>query len=162
MKKSLVSLAVLACAAMAAAAVQAAGVNLQALLTPEVAAGLTGLGAAFGTTRYVTAGRVLDYVAGANITSGQVLVVGTKIGVALAAISNGSTGSVQIAGVFTLPKKAADVIAQGANVYWDSVTNGGEITTTVGSNTLAGVAYVAAAGATTTVQVLLNNMPGSA
>lgn len=108
------------------------------------------------TTKYVTEGCVIDYSAGSTIASGQVLVVGTKVGVALTAIANGSVGSVQIAGVFRLAKLPTDVIGQGALVYWDTANS--RLTTTSAGNTLAGVAYAAAGNGATTVDTLLNGV----
>ena len=111
------------------------------------------------TTRFVQPGRVLDYANGGTAKiSGAVVVVGTLVGVCLAAIAANATGSVQICGVFNLPKKAGDTPAQGAAVYWDA-TNG-YITTTASGNTLAGKAFVAAASGDANVAVLLNGTPG--
>lgn len=111
------------------------------------------------TTRHVQPGRVLDYTAGGSaIASGAGVVVGTKFGVALAAIAATATGSVQICGVFTLPKLGTDTMAQGANVYWD--TANARMTTTASGNTLAGVAANAAGSGATSVNVLLNGTPG--
>lgn len=110
------------------------------------------------TTKYITRGAVLDYVAGAAIVSGQVLIVGTKVGVALADIANGATGPVQTAGVFQLAKLATDVVAQGAALYWDSVNS--RLTITAAGNTLAGHAYAASGNGVATVQIVLNGVPG--
>ena len=111
------------------------------------------------TTRFVQPGRVRDYANGGTAqVSGAVVVAGTLVGVCLAAIAANVTGSVQICGVFNLPKKAGDTPAQGAAVYWDA-TNG-YITTTASGNTLAGKAFVAAASGDANVAVLLNGTPG--
>ena len=110
------------------------------------------------TTRFVQPGKVLDYANGGTAqASGAVVIAGTLVGVCLAAIAANATGSVQIAGVFTLPKLSTDTPAQGALVYWDA-TNG-RITTTSAGNTLAGKAFVASASGETTVAVLLNGIP---
>jgi predicted RecA/RadA family phage recombinase len=106
------------------------------------------------TTKFVQPGSVIDYTAGSNIASGAVVVMSTLVGVALAAIASGSSGSVQIDGVFQLNKLSTDVIAQGDNVYWDA--SPGEITTTSAGNTLAGKAVAAAGNGTTSVLVKLN------
>lgn len=107
------------------------------------------------TSKYKTRGVVMDYAnAGAAILSGQVLVIGTKIGVALADIASGATGSVQMAGVFELTKLGTDVVAQGALLYWDTAAS--RLTTTATANTLAGYAYTAAGNGPTTVQIVLN------
>jgi predicted RecA/RadA family phage recombinase len=108
------------------------------------------------TSKYITEGNVVDYVSGSAVTNGQVLIVGTKIGVALAALAAAGTVSVQIAGVFNIAKLSTDNITQGANVYWDNTNS--RMTLTSAGNTLAGVAYAAAAAATTSVQVLLNGV----
>lgn len=111
------------------------------------------------TTRHVQPGRVLDYANGGTaLASGAGVVVGTKFGVALAAIAANVTGSVQICGVFTLAKLGTDTMAQGALVYWDAANS--RMTTTSAGNTLAGVAANAAGSGATTVNVLLNGTPG--
>lgn len=70
---------------------------------------------------YVQEGKVIDYTNGGSaLSSGDVVVIGQLIGVCLADIANGETGSVQIGGVFNLPKVDAAVIAQGESVIWDA------------------------------------------
>jgi predicted RecA/RadA family phage recombinase len=106
------------------------------------------------TSKFVQPGEVIDYTAGANITSGQVVLMGVRIGVALAAIANGSTGSVQVTGVFTIAKLATDVVAQGAALYWDNTNS--RLTTTASGNTLAGYATAAAGSGVSTVNIKIN------
>jgi len=89
---------------------------------------------------FVQEGEVMDYVAGADIASGDVVdFPGIGIGVAAKDIANGATGPVAMCGVFKLPK-AVGAISQGVRVYW----NGTAITTTASTNTLAGYAFKAA------------------
>lgn len=109
------------------------------------------------TTKYKMRGAVIDYVAGSNLLSGAVVVIGVKVGVLLADIASGATGSVQIAGVFELAKLSTDAPAQGALVYWDAGNS--RLTTTVGSNVLAGHAHQAAVNPSSTMLVCLNSMP---
>lgn len=110
------------------------------------------------TTRFIQPGKVLDFTNGASaLASGAGVVVGTKFGVALAAIAANATGSVQICGVFSLSKASADAIGQGALVYWNATNN--NITTTASGATLAGVAAAAAGAGATSVNVLLNGTP---
>ena len=73
-------------------------------------------------TNYVNNGTVVTFSnTGAAISSGDVVVVGDILGVALEDIAATSgTGAVQIDGVFDLPKVDAAVIAQGEGVIWDS------------------------------------------
>ena len=106
------------------------------------------------TTKFVQPGDVIDYVAGANITAGQVVLIGVRVGVALAAIANGSTGSVAMTGVFTVAKLSTDVVAQGAALYWDNTNS--RLTTTASGNTLAGYAFAAAGNGVSTVNIKLN------
>ncbi len=72
------------------------------------------------TTKAIQPGKVIDYTAGADITSGSVVRIGQILGVALTDIANGATGPVQIEGVFEVPKVTAAVFAQGESLTWDS------------------------------------------
>lgn len=99
---------------------------------------------------------------GAAVVSGQVVVVGTLIGVALSDIAAGAAGDVAMEEVYALPK-ATGIITQGARVYWDAdgdpvggVEGSGAITITATANTLAGFAFDAAASGAATVNVKLN------
>ena len=103
---------------------------------------------------YESVGEVIQATAAADLASGAPVAVGSLVGVALTNIASGETGSVQIAGVFSLPKASAGAIAQGAKVY---LTSGGIITTTASGNTAAGFAESAAADGETTVKVLLSH-----
>ncbi len=106
------------------------------------------------TTKYVQPGEVIDYTAGANKTAGQPVLIGTKLGVCIADIANGSTGPVAVTGVYTVAKLNTDVVAQGAALYWDSANS--RLTTTSAGNTLAGYAFTAAGNGATTVNIKLN------
>lgn len=106
------------------------------------------------TTKFVQPGEVIDYTAGANIASGQVVLMGARIGVALKAIANGETGPIQVTGVFNIAKLSTDNMAQGALLYWDNTNS--RLTTTASGNTLAGFAAAAAAATTTSVNIKIN------
>jgi predicted RecA/RadA family phage recombinase len=119
MKTSLKIAAVLAVALVGMAA-QAVGVDLSALISPEAAAGLAGVGV-MGATNFSHEGRVIDYVntTGAAIASGDVVKMGNVLGVALVDIAIGATGAVGF-GVFRdIPAVAGAVIAQGDSLTWD-------------------------------------------
>lgn len=105
---------------------------------------------------YVQEGDVIDYAnaSGATITSGTPVLIGARLGVALADIANGSTGSVQVEGVFTITKLGTDTVAAGALLYWDNTNK--RLTTTASGNTLAGFAVAAAGAGVTTVNVKIN------
>ncbi len=106
------------------------------------------------TTKYIMSGEVIDYVAGSAISSGQILLIGLRIGVALTSIANGATGAAQVKGIFTIAKLSTDVVAQGALLYWDNTNS--RLTTTSAGNTLAGYATKAAGNGVTTVEINLN------
>ncbi len=92
-------------------------------------------------------GGVIDYTAGATIANGDVVVFAyPSVGVALDDAVSGDVISVAIEGVFEMTAKTADTVAVGALLYWDDSAN--ELTTTSTSNTAAGMAITAKAGAT--------------
>lgn len=69
---------------------------------------------------FVAAGNVVDFTnAGALITSGSVVKLSHTVGIALADIPTGSTGSVAIEGVFDVPKVPAAVFVVGEKLLWD-------------------------------------------
>lgn len=102
---------------------------------------------------YVQDGKVLNYTAGADIASGQFVLIGAIGGVAIGKIANGATGAVQIQGVFSVPK-ASGAVTQGAKLYWDATNS--VLTITSSGNTIVGVAAAAAQSGDATVQILLN------
>lgn len=115
------------------------------------------------TTR-VQKGDVIRYTpASTAVESGDVLVIGTFVGVALEDIAVGATGNVEITGVHLL-RKVSGAVTQGALMYWDpdgnpsgGTTGSGCMTTTSATgNTLAGKAMKAAAETDTHVEVKLN------
>ena len=70
---------------------------------------------------HVNDGDVVDYTnAGTALASGDPVVIGNQIGVALVSIANGATGSVAMSKVWNLPKADAAVIAVGEKVLFDS------------------------------------------
>ncbi len=103
---------------------------------------------------YIQPGTVLDHVAATAITSGQIVLMGKRVGVALGDAAIGQTVSVQVKGVFNSPKVTANVVAQGALLYWDDTAK--LLTTTATANTAAGYAAAAASGTDTTVDIALN------
>ena len=116
-------------------------------------------------TNFVQPGDVIQYTAGADIASGAVVKLGNILGVALAAIANGATGSVKINGVFTVPKVTAAVIAQGESLTWD-VSAGkfddNAATPATGDVTgAAAVAFEAAGNGATTLNVMFTGVPGT-
>jgi predicted RecA/RadA family phage recombinase len=150
--------------AVACVAVQAAGVDIMALMSPEAAMGLTMAGAAL-STNYVQEGDVIQYTAGGTITAGSVVVMGNKLGVALVDMVSGQTGSVAMRGVYTLPKVTGAVIAQGDSLTWDvSAGNFDDNAATPASGDITGAAayaFEAAGAGVLTIDVCLTGAPGT-
>ena len=96
----------------------------------------------------------MDYTPTADVASGAMVLVGTKVGIAIADIPANTTGALRMTGVASYAKKAADAPAQGAALYWDNTAK--NLTVTASGNTYAGFAFAAAAGAATTVDIKLN------
>lgn len=72
--------------------------------------------------KYVQQGETMDYVATAALDYGDVVNLGSRIGIAGNAAPAGATCAVHICGVFELPlaaDEAADVPV-GAALYWDA------------------------------------------
>jgi len=114
----------------------------------------------------VVNGEIIQFTAVATLASGDPVVVGNLVGVALVDLAIGATGSVAITQVYNLPKVDAAVIAQGERVIFDvSAGTKGEVddenaTPAAGDVSNFGVAFEAK-GATTgeTIAVLLT--PGT-
>jgi len=116
-------------------------------------------------SNFVQDGDIIQHTAVADIASGDLVVAGNTLGVALVNIANGATGSVKITGVFVLPKVSAAVIAQGEYLTWDAsagafddnlaVPASGDITGA------AALAFEAAGAGVTTLRVKLTGAPGT-
>jgi len=104
---------------------------------------------------HVQEGKIITWTngTGSAVVAGEVVAVGTIVGVALGDIADDATGELAIAEVWTLPKEAPLVIDQGDLVYWDDTNNNIDKTDT---NVLAGRCFKSAVSAATTVEVLLN------
>jgi len=102
-------------------------------------------------------GDMMDYTPGADVTAGDVVVVGEIVGVALADIASGEKGALALEGIFEVACKSADVVTAGALLYWDATE--GEATLTQGTNNPIGVATTAAADTVVLVDVKLLHVP---
>jgi len=97
-------------------------------------------------------GKYMAYVASAAISSGAPVAVGGRVGVAVADIANGESGTLCMEGVFNLSKEA-EAIAQGVAVYLKS---NGKVTATASGNTACGYAFEGAGSSDATMAVKLN------
>lgn len=116
---------------------------------------------------YLKPGNIIDWTNGTGtaVVSGQVVVIGKLLGVALVDIANGASGSVQIEGVFSVPKVSAAVIAAGENLTWD-VSAGAfdDNAATPATGDVTGppaVAIEAAGNGVTTLKVKFTGVPGT-
>lgn len=107
-------------------------------------------------------GETMEYSnSGSAILSGDVVVIGERIGVAIVDIAATSgIGSVDVSGVFELAKTTSQAWSQGAKLFWAAGTS--KLTTTATANTPAGYAFEAAASAATTGYCKLEAKPKQA
>lgn len=103
---------------------------------------------------YIADGETIDVVAASDLAAGDLVIVGTLVGVAIDDTLTGATAVVRIAGVVEVPKEASLDVSQGDLLYCD-VTSG-ELDKTATAQTLAGHAYEDSGVAATTVKVILN------
>ena len=115
------------------------------------------------TPQTVSDGNVMSFVAGADYSTGDVVVVGSIVGVALADVDNGDTGTMAVGGERTVPAATAEITA-GAKVYWDAdgdpvggtAGSGAATATSTAPNVLMGYAIATKAAGGGTVKVLLD------
>ena len=100
----------------------------------------------------------------ANTISGQLVVVGSLIGVAAFDAATGADVEIDTEGVFSLPKVVTDVVTQGAKLYWATATSNLTITPGTGSKPLVGLATAAAGNGAATVacRLMLTGQTGPA
>ena len=110
---------------------------------------------------YIQDGNVIDFTAGATTVSGQVVVVGSIVGIAAADVANGKVGPLIVKGVVEIPAATAEITV-GAAVYWDAdgdpvggTADSGAATATATDNILVGYAVAGKAAAGAKVKVLL-------
>ena len=106
-------------------------------------------------TNQYSKGNNIDYTATTAVKSGDVVVVGDTVGIALCDIANNQTGAVAVCGAYELKRATTSgIISQGAKIY---ATNAGNATTTATNNTYAGNAHVQSDEGQESVVVRLSN-----
>jgi len=104
-------------------------------------------------TNYIQQGHVIDVVAPVGgYTSGDLVVVGTLVGIANTTVLAGEKCAISVEGVFEIPKLTG-ALSVGAKVYSDA----GAAVDTTNTDTLVGKVVEAALSGDTTVKVLLVN-----
>ena len=91
---------------------------------------------------YQQNGKSLDIVASSAYSSGDLVVEGNIVGVAVADIASGDTGSIACSGVYTFEKTTVSSLAQGAIAYY----TGTKLTATTSDDA---VGYVVSVDGTT-------------
>ena len=93
----------------------------------------------------------------AVIASGDVVVLGTEIGIAVADIAVGATGTLERCAVHSLDALTAGVWDDGAQLYWDDTND--ELTDIAAAHQEAGKAWGEKVNLTTEAEVLVNGRP---
>jgi predicted RecA/RadA family phage recombinase len=101
---------------------------------------------------YVQKGDVLDYTPAAAVAAGDVVVIGSLVGVAPVAIAANAMGSLAIDGVWSMPCATGATGAQGSAISWYAVSGVAHAST----GTAAGKLAKARDAGDTTVHVVLN------
>lgn len=101
---------------------------------------------------YIDTGTTVDYTAGADISSGDLVDLGDCCGVALEGIANGSTGAVAVKGKFATSKATGVNWTVGTQLYFGVA---GAVTDASGT-TAAGKAGNVVVNGDTTCVLLLN------
>lgn len=119
------------------------------------------------TTKFVARGDVANYIAAGSITSGQVVVMGHTLGVALKSGGSGDTIPVAVEGVFELPKVSAAVFVVGEKLIFDisAASGAGEFddsAATPATGDITGGAIAMRAGLNTETTCLVKLTPGNA
>lgn len=100
--------------------------------------------------KYIQKGNTIDYTAAAAIAAGDVVSLGSRIGVAAGDIPAGAVGALSVEGVFEIDKTASLAIAVGDAVYFNAASKN---VTKTNSDVPAGWAVAAATAADTVVRV---------
>ncbi len=107
-------------------------------------------------TNFVHEGDVLTLTApSGGVSSGDLVTIGSILGVALADAAAGASVSIRVTGVWKLPKASGQAWSEGVTLYWDATAKNATTSSGGGANAKLGVAAEAAASADTTGTVRL-------
>ena len=105
-------------------------------------------------------GRVIDHVLAADCNSGDVIVKGALVGVAVTGGKTGDTIALAIEGVFVLPKLSTAVITDGmAGLIWD-ISAKQVIVASAATGDITGFGVALGAAGNGTTEVLVKLTPG--
>ncbi|NRA40482.1 MAG: DUF2190 family protein [Planctomycetes bacterium] len=101
--------------------------------------------------RYISSGQTIEHTPGSDIALGDVVVLGTQVGVANRQIATGQLGVINVKGIHQVTKNTAEAIAIGTKVYWDDSNK--EVVTDPTGNEVMGYAAQETFVADTTILV---------
>ena len=101
---------------------------------------------------YVQKGDLLDHSPAAAVAAGEVVVIGSLVGVAPRAIAANAVGALAVEGVFEMPVATGATGAQGSAINWYAVSGVAHASTGVAAGKLAKARLVG----DTSVHVILN------
>ncbi|MCG2668751.1 DUF2190 family protein [Bradyrhizobium sp. GCM10023182] len=104
--------------------------------------------------QYQVHGDHIDVQLPYNCNPGDGALIGSMFGICANGGLSGADDVLVVAGVYVLTKRNAEAWSVGDDLYWDNTNR--YVTTTATSNTLIGVAVVAAANPSATGVVRLN------
>ena len=102
---------------------------------------------------YVQDGDLLDYTPSSAVAAGDVVVIGSLVGVAPRAIAANAVGALAVEGVFEIPCATGATGAQGSAISYYAVSGVAHASTGTAAGKLAKARLVG----DTSVHVLLNN-----
>ena len=101
---------------------------------------------------YVQDGDLLDHTPASAVAAGDVVVIGSLVGVAPRAIAAGALGALAVEGVYEMPCASGATGAQGSAINWYATSGVAHASTGVAAGKLA----KARLAADTSVHVLIN------
>lgn len=106
---------------------------------------------------FVQPGDVIAFTPGATVASGDLVKIGSRVGVATTAGVSGTPIEARIEGVVSVPKLVTDVMTAGAVVYLDEDDKRVTLDAASGANIQAGFVIAAAGNGVTTALLKLNS-----
>jgi predicted RecA/RadA family phage recombinase len=110
------------------------------------------------TARFIHDGNGIDYTPGGDVAAGSVVVQEDLVGITKRDIVTGALGTLEVTGVYDLPKATGvgTAIAAGLKVYWDVADTEAKADDEAGANKLLGKTVKAAGDDDATVRVRLS------
>jgi predicted RecA/RadA family phage recombinase len=99
-------------------------------------------------------GEILKVTAGEDYDSGEPVLIGNRVGIAMSDVTSGSDFAVEMEGVFEVTKVSAQAWTLGDQIFWDASAS--KFTTTGTGNTRAGYATEDAANPSSTGRIKLD------